>query len=151
MSPTWIFLAWVWAERWRIVGILAMLALLVVMIATCGRSASAAPCITRPNLADRAGYWRYRIEPASGRRCWYQGARASIRYRVRASRAPRAVNAHFVAPIAKRPVEPVPEAVPDMPHRWLRTIGILLPGSTLSATERIERAFEMLLLFPPPD
>src|SRR5262249_23030424 len=49
-------------------------------------SAHGATCLTRPNLRDQSGYWRYRIDRAHGRRCWYADARGRHYVRFKGSR-----------------------------------------------------------------
>lgn len=37
-------------------------------------SAANAECLTRPDLRDHRGYWRYHVNQQTGQHCWYQSA-----------------------------------------------------------------------------
>jgi hypothetical protein len=37
-------------------------------------SAAYAECLTKPDLRDHRGYWRYRLIQQTGQHCWYQSA-----------------------------------------------------------------------------
>jgi hypothetical protein len=37
-------------------------------------SAAHAECVTRPDLRDHRGYWRYHVIQQTGQHCWYQSA-----------------------------------------------------------------------------
>ena len=118
-------------------------ALVSLFVAT---PATSATCGARPGLSHGKIWWRWRYD-RTGARCWYPGTRYGKRryHRVAMLRLPQTKAEKLTPTISAEKstlVEPI-EAV--------RTVRIIPIYGHFTVQERIERAFDKLLVFPVED
>jgi hypothetical protein len=106
--------------------------------ATASPSSADADCLAKPNAPSAAGnHWYYRLDRASGRRCWYQRPAAGADQAAQSRPSARTIAAPTDKPVPELPadrpsaardqdrdqttVEPVavePAAAPAQPYSW---------------------------------
>ena len=119
--------------------LLALILLIALITILNGSPAQAATtCAARPGVSHGAVWWRYRMR--DGVRCWYPGSRHAAR---RVHSRPVALRRRS-API--RVASPAPPV--EVPTTLKAVRVIPLSGGRFSPSERIERAFDVLIIFP---
>lgn len=124
---------------------LALTALVIALFTITMAPAHGATCATHPGVSHGSVWWRWR--DVNGRRCWYPGSRyasrrhsrpAALRQTARETRSPQSVEpAGMSAPAVEPPAT-----------RRVRIIPIV-NGRTIN--ERVQRAFDKLMIFPVVD
>lgn len=120
----------------------AILCAAIVWIAMSAPPAHGATCSSRPGVSHGSVWWRWRYS-RTGARCWYPGSRYASR-RVRSRPAELRTN------VRASPARPnsVPESQPVEEPPAIRAVRVISLFNGITASERIERAFDRLMIFP---
>lgn len=118
------------------------MALVFMFVLFSTKPASPSTCASRPGISSGSTWWRYRYR--NGVRCWYPGRRSMV---IRHRRSQPQIKPQILTP------PPLPQPRPrgvesDSEQRTVRVIQIYRRSNV---HERIERAFDKLIVFPVED